>query len=196
MLHKSYLFWTILLFCYLLFKPFHCLHSPWSWNVAPNTLIVYNVANSQCMSYNIAKNTKTSWGWAVPDSGSNENTTKKFHFKSWKLFELYGNVTRRTVGRLEELKTKANSVQLSWNCGWAWQKVQSYTYCMYLVQCSKSRGKGYKEKFRFPDGGGGALDPDATIKHHICFSVSTGFKNIWCCLNLITRNFSEEASNI
>ena len=25
-------------------QPFHCPHYPWSWNVAPNTLKVYNIA--------------------------------------------------------------------------------------------------------------------------------------------------------
>ena len=35
--------------CFL--QPFNCPHSPWSWNVAPYTLKVYNVANAQYISY-------------------------------------------------------------------------------------------------------------------------------------------------
>ena len=39
-------------------QPFHCPHSPASYNVAPNILKVYNVVNSQCISYNVAINTR------------------------------------------------------------------------------------------------------------------------------------------
>ena len=36
-------------------QPFHYPHSPSLQNVAQNTLKVYNVANSECISYNVAK---------------------------------------------------------------------------------------------------------------------------------------------
>ena len=50
----------MLQFCMCIMQPFHYPHSPWSWNVALNTLKVNYVENSQFISYNVAINTNES----------------------------------------------------------------------------------------------------------------------------------------
>ena len=53
-IHLSKINVTLILCILCFIQPFHCPHSPCSQNVAQNELKVYNIANSQCIYYNVA----------------------------------------------------------------------------------------------------------------------------------------------